>query len=330
MRHAVWAAVFLGWVSAACGSDDGTSAAGGGGATGSGGASAGGAAGQSGAGGAGATASGGAAGTAMGGAAGTGGASSGGTSSGGTGAGGSSTLWQPKPGTTWQWQLSGSIDTSVDAAMFDVDLFETNPSVIDALHAKGRVVVCYFSAGSREDWRPDASAFAASDYGKGLAGWPGENWLDVRSANVRTIMKKRLDLAVSKKCDGVEPDNVDGYANDSGFPLTEANQLDYNQFLAAEAHARKLSVGLKNALDLVPKLLSHFDWALNEECLTYKECNLLAPFIQANKAVFHVEYVDQSSQGAAKKSAVCGQSSIQGFSTLIKTWDLDAWRLTCP
>ena len=77
-------------------------------------------------------------------------------------------------------------------------------------------------------------------------------------------------------------------------------------------------------------MITHFDWALNEECLSYSECGSLAPFIAANKAVFHVEYVDDSSEGQAKLGAVCGQASTQGFSTLVKTWDLDAWRLACP
>lgn len=341
----IWGSALVG-----CGSDSndggkssggGASGSGGSGGVSSGGASSGGVSSGGGgvsSGGAAGSASGGTAGAASGGASGAGGAPSGGGAGGATGGGGAGTggasgagnLWQPKPGTTWQWQLTGTIDTSVDAAMFDIDLFDAKQSVIDALHAMGRVVICYFSAGSREDWRPDAGSFKASDYGKGVAGWSGENWLDVRSANVRSIMQKRLDLAVSKKCDGVEPDNVDGYQNSSGFPLTEAHQLDYNNFLATESHARKLSVGLKNALDLVPKLVASFDWALNEECLAYKECGLLKPFITANKAVFHVEYVDNSGQGAAKKGSVCGQSTIAGFSTLIKTWDLDAWRLTCP
>ncbi len=214
--------------------------------------------------------------------------------------------------------------------MYDIDLFEAPESVIDALHDAGRIVVCYFSAGSREDWRPDASSFAASDYGKPLDGWPGEHWLDVRSENVRSIMKARLDLAKTKGCDAVEPDNVDGYANDSGFPLSESDQLDYDGFLADEAHARGLSVGLKNTVELAVALEPKFDWALNEECLSYSECEQLSPFLAANKAVFHVEYVDQASEGAAKQASVCGDATIQGFSTLIKTWDLDAWRLSCP
>ena len=333
MRHVAWAVTSLALCGAvACGGSESENGAGGGTGGAPGGASGTGA--SAGTGGSAGASTGGAS---SGGAAGAGGASSGGatggggaSSGGGSGGGGGAAPWQPKPGTTWQWQLTGSVDTTVDAAMFDIDLFEAPPATIDTLHAKGRVVVCYFSAGSREDWRSDAKDFKSTDYGKALVGWPGENWLDIRAANVRAIMKKRLDLAVSKKCDGVEPDNVDGYANDSGFPLTEADQLDYDKFLAAEAHARGLSVGLKNSVELVPKLLSHFDWALNEECLSFSECASLAPFIQANKAVFHVEYVDQQSQGAAKKGQVCGKGSIAGFSTLIKTWDLDAWRLTCP
>lgn len=214
--------------------------------------------------------------------------------------------------------------------MYDIDLFDSSAATVQALQAKGRVVICYFSAGSREDWRSDAGQFQKSDYGKALDNWPGETWLDVRSANVRNIMKARLDLAVQKKCDGVEPDNVDGYSNDTGFPLSKNDQLDYNKFLAQESHARGLSVGLKNSVELVGDLVAHFDWALNEECLSFNECKTLTPFLNANKAVFHVEYVDKSSQGAAKQSSVCKDTSIQGFSTLIKTWDLDAWRLACP
>ena len=201
------------------------------------------------------------------------------------------------------------------------------------IHTRGRSVVCYFSAGSREDWRSDASSFTSADYGKTLSGWPGENWLDVRRANVRNIMKKRMDLAVAKKCDGVEPDNVDGFQNDTGLGLTKADSIDYNKFLVTEAHARKLSIGLKNALDLVAPLVGIYDWALNESCLQFSECGMIKPFIDAGKAVFHTEYVASESAGASKKASVCGQPSIAGFSTIIKKENssvaLDAWRLAC-
>lgn len=238
-------------------------------------------------------------------------------------------VWQAPIGTSWQWQLTETIDTSVDVEMYDIDLFDVPQQTIADLKADGRVVICYFSAGSRENWRPDAGDFQAGDLGNDLEGWAGEKWIDITSSNVRAIMQARLDLAVEKGCDGVEPDNVDGYTNANGLGLTASDQIDYNTFLAEEAHARGLSVGLKNDLDQVEALEPLFDWALNESCLDYSECAVLGPFLDAGKAVFHVEYVDSEGQGAAKIAEVCGDPSIAGFSTLVKTWDLNAWRLAC-
>lgn len=242
--------------------------------------------------------------------------------------GGNAGLWEPTPGTSWQWQLSNPpIDTSFNVAMYDIDLFETKQSEIDKLHADGRIVICYFSAGSYEDYRPDKDQFPASVKGSPLdPPFQDELWLDTRAKAVRDIMKTRLDLAKSKKCDGVEPDNVDGFDNDNGFNLTEADQLDYNKFIAAEAHARGLSVGLKNDIAQLADLVADFDWALNEECYTYNECDeYTGTFIAAKKAVFHAEYVD-----ASELSAVCGVTKPIGLSTLIKKIELDAYQVPCP
>jgi hypothetical protein len=235
------------------------------------------------------------------------------------------TVWRPAPGTSWQWQLTGTIDTSLDVQMYDIDLVDASDASIDAIHTSGAAVICYFSAGSHEDWRPDAADFPAAAIGNALDGWPGERWLDVRDAGVRAVLAARLDRAMARGCDGVEPDNVDGYANDSGFPLTAADQLDFNRWLATEAHSRGLSVGLKNDLDQVADLVTSFDWALNEECVQYDECGALAPFIDAGKAVFHVEYGD-----ASLADTVCPMTSPLRFSTLIKRLELDAWRVACP
>lgn len=53
--------------------------------------------------------------------------------------------------------------------------------------------------------------------------------------------------------------------------------------LFTEAHSRGLSVGLKNDVDQIHSLVSHFDWALNEECVQYNECNKYQPFFDAGK-----------------------------------------------
>ena len=185
----------------------------------------------------------------------------------------------PAPSTTWQWQLSGPLDDSVPAQLYDVDLFETSTSTVAALHARGARVICYFSAGS-----------TTSDgrlAGERLEGWPDERWLDIRRLDVLgPIIERRLDLCARKGFDGVEPDNVDGYANRSGFPLRAHQFWSVNRFLAREAHERGLSIGLKNDLDQVRALEPHFDWALNEQCFEYRECDRLRPFTAAGKAVF--------------------------------------------
>ena len=232
-------------------------------------------------------------------------------------------LWHPSPGTSWQWQLTGTIDTSIDVEMYDVDLFDTPQSTIDTLKAAGRAVVCYLSAGSWENWRPDAAAYPVEVLGNDLDGWPGERWVDIRRLDLLgPILEARLDLAQSKGCTGVEPDNVDGYQNNSGFPLVAGDQLTFNRWLALEAHRRGLSVGLKNDLDQVVDLVGDFDWALNEQCYEYAECDQLQPFYDAGKAVFGVEY-------EGDVLLFCPYFNSLGYSWLKKDWDLDAWRIDC-
>jgi hypothetical protein len=103
--------------------------------------------------------------------------------------------------------------------------------------------------------------------------------------------------------------------NDTGFPLTAADQLAYNRWIAAESHERGLAVGLKNDLDQIPELAK--DFAVNEQCFEFDECELLLPFIEAGKAVFGVEY-------ALPTSDFCAEANAMGFSWLKKDLDLTA------
>jgi hypothetical protein len=229
------------------------------------------------------------------------------------------------PGTSWQWQLTGTIDTTVDAGVFDLDLFETPQATIDALHASGRKVICYFDT-AYEPNRPD-SAQLAPYRGNAVQGWPGQFWLDFRQPVVRAVMAARFDLAVSKRCDAVEPDDVDAIDNMPGFPLTNADQLDFCRFLSREAHARTLGVALKNDLAQVADLVTDFDFAVNEECFQYTECDGLLPFIQAGKAVLQVEYTAGNLD--TKAAAICPGANALNFDTLIKQLDLGVPRRPC-
>lgn len=125
--------------------------------------------------------------------------------------------WSPALETSWQWQLQGRIDTSVDVQMYDVDAFDVRARMVRRLHDDGRAVVCYVSAGSWEEWRPDADRFPKAVLGRELDGWPGERWLDVRRiGQLAPIMTSRMDRCAAKGFDGIEFDNVDGYANRTG------------------------------------------------------------------------------------------------------------------
>ncbi|MGW7316411.1 endo alpha-1,4 polygalactosaminidase [Streptomyces sp. NPDC054854] len=230
--------------------------------------------------------------------------------------------WKPVPGTAWQWQLSGGLDTSVDVPVYDVDGFTTTKEQVAGLKKDGRRTICYLSTGAWEDFRPDAGDFPKALLGKGN-GWQGERWLDIRRLDaLEPLMAARFDMCRDKGFDAVEPDNMDGYDNPSGFPLTADDQLAYNRLIARLAHDRGLAVGLKNDLDQIPQLVGEFDFAVNEQCAEYRECERLTPFIEAGKAVFHVEY-------ELPADRFCERSRQLKLSSLEKKYELGAWRKAC-
>ncbi len=239
--------------------------------------------------------------------------------------------WHPKVGDSFQIQLNGKLDTTVLANVYDIDLFDSTAAQIGFLKKSNRKVVCYFSAGSGENWRPDFSNFLPKDMGKPLQGWQGENWLDIRSSTVRRVMRVRMDLAVRKGCDGIDPDNVDGYSNSTGFALTAKEQLNYNLFLAHQAHARGLAIGLKNDIAQVGVLAPSFEFAVNEQCHEFNECAGYRAFTTLGKPVLNIEYQDRyvkNTDGAFVQ--LCNESHQEQMYTLVLPLSLAGTsRLSC-
>jgi len=230
--------------------------------------------------------------------------------------------YKPKPGISWQWQLDGPINTSYNVNLYDIDLFDTPQSVINKLHSQGRKIICYFSAGSWESWRPDAGKFPKEIRGKKMDDWD-EQWLNVTQfQKFAGVIKARMDLAVKKKCDGIEPDNIDGFSNKTGFKISSQDQLKYNKWLASEAHKRGLAIALKNDIEQVGQLVNNFDFAINEQCFEYNECAPLQAFIKQGKAVLGVEY-------ELKKKKFCTRAKVMGFSWLKMNYDLKGGRDGC-
>ncbi|TWD80174.1 hypothetical protein FB561_1247 [Kribbella amoyensis] len=227
--------------------------------------------------------------------------------------------WIPRRSTAWQWQLSGPLDLSVDVPIYNVDGATTTAAQVAELHKQGRRVICYVNAGAARQ----GDGYQESLMGKALKDWPDERWLDIRRLDaIKPVLTRQIAVCRRKGFDAVEPDNVDGYANESGFALTAADQLRFNRWIADVVHQHGMSVGLKNDLAQVAELEPSFDFAVNEQCAQYGECAKLVPFVQAGKAVLHVEY-------ELAPGKFCAQTRVFGFSSMRKPHDLGPARQPC-
>jgi len=238
--------------------------------------------------------------------------------------------WRPEAGTSFSIILSVTptkTNVTTSAEVVDLDLFETRPAVVAELQRQGKRVICYFSAGSWENWRPDKVRFPRSVIGKALDGWPGERYLDIRKINLLApVMRARLNLCKRKGFDGADPDNVDAFETDSGFPLTRADTIAYLRFLAREAHQRGLAIGLKNATEISAPLLPVMDFAVTEDCFKQGWCAVSKNFIAQNKPVFAIEYTDNH----ISFDKFCAQAKRHDLSPLLKRRNLDEWEKRCP
>lgn len=244
--------------------------------------------------------------------------------------------WTPAPNVRFHYQLGQLIKVlpgdlqpaSANVTVYGIDGFDTSSTVVAGMVALGLKPVCYFSAGSGENWRPDYKQIPAAALGNNLDGWPGEVWLDIRSDAVRAVMAKRIQMCKDKGFVAIDPDNVDGYTNDSGFPLTYADQKSFLLFLASTAHSLGLAIGLKNDLDQIPDLVSQFDFAVNEQCWQYQECDKYKPFVNASKPVFNIEYTGTKTNFLTK---VCPKAIALGIQSVKCGLDLKKTpRIPCP
>jgi hypothetical protein len=235
-------------------------------------------------------------------------------------------FWHPAPTTApWQWQLQGKLDPGVDASVFDLDGFETSKAQVAGLKAEGRKVICYLDVGSWENYRPDRGQFPRSVRGATYEGFPEERWLDIsRYSLFRKPLEARIAMCGRKGFDAVEPDNLAGFENKTGFDLTAADQLRFNRWIARQVHRRGMAVALKNDPTQVPQLVGAFDFAIVEECFQYDECGAYSPFVRAGKAVYEAEY-------ELEPSEYCAQAAKLEFSAIRKSYDLFArpWE-PCP
>jgi hypothetical protein len=132
--------------------------------------------------------------------------------------------------------LNGVPDTGktlvpADAIVWDVDAEDTTAETIAALHTLGKTVICYFSAGTYENWRPDAKQFPTADLGTTLDKWPNEKWIRLSSTGIRNVMKSRISRAAAKGCDAIDPDNTGMFWPDWPFLFHHEHQKKLSELL---------------------------------------------------------------------------------------------------
>lgn len=253
-------------------------------------------------------------------------------------------LWEPNAGDSWEYQTRNRLKSKAQldvrnmernpsgAAVFDIDLFQNDKELINELHANGTRVICSFSAGTVEIWRPDASYFPAHAQGRAQADHLGARWLNIKDATVQQLMRKRIDLAVHKDCDAVDPTNVDAYQ--IAAKICQDDAVAYVKMLAEHAHSKNLAFGLRNAPDIAGRLMEDIDFSVCESCSRTKDCEAYQKFIDAGKPVFHVEYANETASrlGETPKEmldSICNVKGSEGFSTIVKRHNQDEWVVDC-
>lgn len=241
-----------------------------------------------------------------------------------------SSRWIPTAGESIQIQYDGKLDLSVDAAIYDLDMFDTKASVVRKLHDMGRKALCYIDVGTWEKWRPDAGKFPKSVLGNKDGHWAGERWLDIRQTSIlEPIMSARYQLCKKKGFDGIDPDNIAGYQSKTGFPLTASEQLTYNEWVATEAHNLGLTVDQKNDNNQVKDLVNYFDFGVDEQCFVQGWCKQLTAYTNNNRLVVDIEYRNQMTRTRFSND-VCPSDATYKLTPILKKLELTAWIVTCP
>ena len=241
------------------------------------------------------------------------------------------TWWKPEAGVTFDWLLANpDPNASFSSDVVDVDAFETPVETIAALHAQGKKVIGYVSVGTLENTRPDGNLLPSEVVGKVYPEWPDEKWVDIRQINkIKPWLLSRFKMIANKKFDAIEPDNLDGYSNNSGFNLTMPDEKKFLDSIITYAHLYGLGIGQKNLPEFSTEFCEKFDWALTEDAYNQGWAKDMMPYINKKKPVFIVEYTDMMSQQVFD-STVCPDSKTSKYSAILKNRNLDKWSHVCP
>jgi hypothetical protein len=210
-------------------------------------------------------------------------------------------------------------DFNEDAQISGSNNYIYTAGAVAALHASGRKAIGYMTAGDAENWRADFQQMV--DFDTACSGcyigtsfshtFANEFYVDINNNQGqadfhRKMVQGRTDRIASIGFDAVEYDVVNAYENKSGFSITYATQVAYNESLAAIAHSDGLSAPLKSDVDQATDagLQAAFNFVIDEQCWQYSQCSNYSAWQTAGKAIFNVEYEIAPSKFCASANSI--------------------------
>jgi hypothetical protein len=250
-------------------------------------------------------------------------------------------------------------DEFEDAAKLGANHDPTSATVIvHDMHVANKFAICYVEAGAYQKGFPDDGNFAVTDYGATgsypnqhfnrryqMDGYPDEYYLNIAgfagytpgatltgtAANIATALGQRIAGCHAEGMDGVEPDDLDGYTNDSasgamggGWRLTQAEAAGFEQWLAYTAHGDSMAIFQKNDGANTAADYRTFDGMIIEECNAYDDpCGAdgdnVQDYVNAGKPVLNAEYT----QDGETTAQFCSADNALGINGSLFSVDLD-------
>lgn len=240
--------------------------------------------------------------------------------------------YTPQIGDSFEWRLDsiGLNEVSqYNCKIVDIDAFSATKELVHAFHSKGIKVIAYVSVGTFEIYRSDSNLLPKEVVGNIYPAWPDERFLDLKQLEkLKPFITSRFDMIKSKGFDGIEPDNIDIYGEETDFNLTLDDTRIFCEWIIEEAHKRGLCIGQKNTEELVPLLNKKFDWALTENVFHQNIQNDYSSYISLGKPVFSAEYTDEMDV-THFNTFVCNKAKQLKYFAFLKHRNLTQWTYEC-
>ena len=225
---------------------------------------------------------------------------------------------------TWALQYQGELMPK-DRDFMILDLFSYSKEQVESLKNAGVTVYAYFSLHA-EDWRPDYHKFKELSLDSDLDGWRGEDVVSPKyTKELIEIMKARIDLAIKKGFQGIDPDNVDAwyyYLGGKGDKKQIFSTAAYWNEVARYAREKGLACGLKNSAFLYG--LVKPDFIMCESAYKWSE---IEGYLRFNVPVFNIEYDFINAERASKDSRIFSmRKKKKGVGSMDhREWQLSVW-----